>query len=269
MRNFHRCSILGLILIRPLVSWAEPSPESFAAFDRYAQQLEQRLAGQHSKAGSFLYFQQPREAAMARLLAGESVIEGDGSPRELPGALLHHWRGSLYVPGAKAEDFLRIMQDYDHLASRFQPQVLSARLLERRGEDFKIAMRVRQHHILTVVLDTGYLVHYGELDAAHGYSASRSTQVWEIAGAGTKHEHALDVGSGHGYLYRINTYWSYAETSGGLLLQCESITLTRDVPRGLGWAVTPFIQSIPRESLEFTLDGLRRALEGRPKHDSR
>ena len=33
--------------------------------------------------------------------------------------------------------------------------------------------------------------------------------------------------------------------------------LTRDVPTGLGWLIKPFITSIPRETMEFTLGKVR------------
>jgi hypothetical protein len=36
-------------------------------------------------------------------------------------------------------------------------------------------------------------------------------------------------------------------------MQIESVSLTRSIPTGLGWAVGPFVESVPRESLEFTL----------------
>jgi hypothetical protein len=44
-------------------------------------------------------------------------------------------------------------------------------------------------------------------------------------------------------------------------IQCEAISLTRDIPTGLGWMIGRFVESIPRESLTFTLQSTRRALE--------
>ena len=64
----------------------------------------------------------------------------------------------------------------------------------------------------------------------------------------------------HGFLWRMNTYWSFEERDGRLLMQIESVSLTRSIPRGLGWAVRPFVESVPRESLEFTLRSVGRAL---------
>ena len=44
-------------------------------------------------------------------------------------------------------------------------------------------------------------------------------------------------------------------------MQLESISLTRGIPTGLGWMIGPFVESVPRESLEFTLEKTRKALE--------
>ena len=40
----------------------------------------------------------------------------------------------------------------------------------------------------------------------------------------------------------------------------DAVTLTRDNPTGLGWLIEPFITSIPKETLEFTLQALRKAV---------
>jgi hypothetical protein len=43
-------------------------------------------------------------------------------------------------------------------------------------------------------------------------------------------------------------------------VQNEAVTLTRDIPTGLGWLIEPFITNIPKETLEFTLQALRKAV---------
>ena len=45
----------------------------------------------------------------------------------------------------------------------------------------------------------------------------------------------------------MNTYWSYEERDGGLYMQIESVSLTRSIPTGLGWAIGPFVESVPRD----------------------
>jgi hypothetical protein len=58
----------------------------------------------------------------------------------------------------------------------------------------------------------------------------------------------------------LNSYWGFYQADGGVYVQCNAISLTRDVPTGLGWLVGPFIENIPRDSLRFTLDATRTAL---------
>ena len=68
------------------------------------------------------------------------------------------------------------------------------------------------------------------------------------------------MGQDSGYLWRLNSYWRFEQRPEGVYVQCESITLTRGIPFGLGWLVGPFVTSIPRETLAFTLETTRAAL---------
>ena len=49
----------------------------------------------------------------------------------------------------------------------------------------QVMMRVRQKHVITVVMDTAYDVTFARLDVQHGYSISRSTRIAEIDAPGT------------------------------------------------------------------------------------
>ena len=82
----------------------------------------------------------------------------------------------------------------------------------------------------------------------------------EAVPGGTVAERALSPSEEHGFLWRLNTYWSYEERDGGLYMQIESVSLTRSIPTGFGWLVRPFVESVPRESLEFTLRSMCNAL---------
>jgi hypothetical protein len=87
-----------------------------------------------------------------------------------------------------------------------------------------------------------------------------STRIAEVEAAGTPAEQEKPVGQDGGYLWRLNTYWRFLQRDNGVYLQCESITLTRSIPAGFGWLVRPFVTSIPRESLTFTLETTRARL---------
>lgn len=85
----------------------------------------------------------------------------------------------------------------------------------------------------------------------------------EVEHPGARDEREKPVGRDGGYLWRLHTYWRFLERDGGTYLQCESISLTRGIPIGLGWVVGPFVTSLPRESLEFTLQTTRDVLTQR------
>jgi hypothetical protein len=73
-------------------------------------------------------------------------------------------------------------------------------------------------------------------------------------------EHELPPGHDHGFLWRLNSFWKFEERDGGVYLECRAISLSRDVPTGLGWLINPIIRSLPRESLSNTLRETRQAL---------
>jgi len=236
----------------------EPTPDALAGFQTYADRVESRLAKQHESEDSFL-----APVDRARLRRGEVVIEQltPANGVELPGALVHDWRGTAFLPGVTLADYERLLQDFEAYPRHWAPEVVRANELEQQGDHYQMTMRVVQHHILTVVTDGTYDVTFGQLDAHHGYCTSRSTQISEIDAAGTAKERALTPSEEHGFLWRMNTYWSYEERDGGLYLQIESVSLTRSIPTGLGWLIGPFVESVPRESLEFTLQATRDALK--------
>jgi hypothetical protein len=243
---------------------ADPTPAAVSAFNSYIAPVESRLAQQHRSENSFLAPAVAGPQIEARLRRGELIVERvtPTTGVSLPGALLHHWRGTAFAAGAKAADFERLMRNFNAYPQHFSPQVLQAKVLSQQGDHFQATMRVRQRHVITVVMDTTYDITFGQLDARHGYSISRSTRIAEIDSPGTARERALNSNEEHGFLWRLYTYWSYEERDGGLYMQVESVSLTRSIPTGLGWAIGPFVESIPRESLEFTLrstcDALRK-----------
>jgi hypothetical protein len=257
--------ICGLLLLMdaPCLLMGEPTATAVSSFNSYSKAVESRLAQQHRSPNTFLALtaSDPEDVRVS-LREGEFIIEkltpsGDAN---FSGALLHHWRGTAFAPGAKAADFERLVRDFNSYPQHFSPQVIQAKVLTEGTDRMQAWMRVRQKHVITVVMDTTYDITFGQLDVQHGYSNSRSTRIAEIEAAGTGAERTLSANEDHGFIWRLNTYWSYAERDGGLYLQIEAISLTRSIPRGVGWAVQPYVESIPRESLEFTLRSACNAL---------
>ena len=255
-------------------AWGEAPATAVNAFEQYAAKVETTLAHRHWALSDFNAKAGTRQETDAHLRHAELIIEhltpaDAGNP---PGALLHHWRGTAFVAGATAADFERL-KDFSAYPQLFSPQVVRARILTPYSgavpDHFTAMMRVRQKHLITVVMDTTYDVRFGRLDSRQGYSISRSTKITEIDSPGAPKERALSDAEEHGFLWRLNTYWRYEERDGGLYLQIESISLTRAIPAGLGWALRPYVESVPRESLEFTLRSTCNALKGNQLENGR
>ena len=81
-----------------------------------------------------------------------------------------------------------------------------------------------------------------------------------MEGAGSQNETILPPDTGFGFLWRLYSYWRFQQKAGGVFVECRAISLSRNVPLGLGWMIEPIIQKLPRESLINTLDSTRRAL---------
>jgi hypothetical protein len=202
--NFRTFSLLLLFVTAPGCIVAEPSAAAVAAFNSYTHEVETRLAQQHRSQSTFLASASSDSQSADRLRRGELIVEKLTPPAgaDLPGAMLHHWRGTAFALGAKAADFERLMKDFNAYPQHFSPQVLQARVLAQQGDRLQATMRVRQRHVITVVMDTAYDITYGRLDAQHGYSISQSTQINEIDSPGTASERALNSSEEHGFLPR-------------------------------------------------------------------
>lgn len=266
---------LCVVLMSAQLSGAQPSPQTVKAFEAYVAKAEGRIAQERKSTQTFLSLDSlsaaKRNETVDRLRSGEIVILRQENDRQgnapveihdalIPGGLIHDWTGVVFIPGATVEQVLAVVQDYDHMTRYFAPDVMQSRLISRSGDDMRVFMRMRKQKVITVVLDTEYDVHYGRIDAAHQFSFSRSTRVTEVANAGAADEHA--VVQDHGFMWRLNSYWAFEQADGGVYVECEAISLTRDIPAGLGWLIGPFVNSIPRESLEFTLSRTKAALRG-------
>jgi hypothetical protein len=123
---------------------------------------------------------------------------------------------------------------------------------------------VKSKFFLTDVLNTEHDIHFVPLDGKRVYSRGYSTRVAEVTDPDTPKEHELPVGKDRGLMWRLYGYWFYEERDGGVIVECESVTLTRDVPFGMGHLLSPIVHGLPAESLRKGLESTRRAVSIRP-----
>ena len=244
---------------------AELKQKTNTAFDKYVAATEARQAAE-LKSGPFLYIDglsaDQAKAAYEQLKGGQILVEkretkaADASS-EIPDAMVHHWVGLAFIPGVTLAQTLPVVQDYDHRAELYKPEVIAAHLISHQGDNFKIFMRLYQKRFTTVVFNTEYDIHWGQIDSTRVYSNSISTRIAEVKDASKPDGEELPVGTGHGYLWRLNTYWRFEEKDGGVYMQCEAVSLTRDIPFGLAWLIRPLVTAIPRQSLNRALGQTR------------
>ena len=184
----------------------------------------------------------------------------DGKSIDVPDGMIHHWAGVVFVPGATVDQALLFLQDYDRHHEYFAPAVAGSKLLERDGDRFRMFLRFSLKRVITVVVNSEHEAYYTRLDPERAYTRAVSTRIAQVEEAGTPDERELPVGDDGGYLWRFNTNWRFLERDGGTYVQCESMTLTRSIPILLRPIVKPFVTSIPRDSLNFTLERTRSEL---------
>ncbi|HVX67139.1 MAG TPA: hypothetical protein VHA11_11085 [Bryobacteraceae bacterium] len=235
------------------------------AFGRYVKTAEARI-DERVRTQDYLWSDDTPER-LRMLQAGQVAVapltgKGDAP---LAGGLVHDWIGAVFVPGATLAQTLTSVQDYGRNKLTHRPEVIDSKLLSRNGNDFRVYLRLMKKKVITVVLDTEHDVRYFPVNATFCHSRSYTTRIAEVENPGQPNEHALPEGEGHGFLWRLYSYWRFLEKDGGVYIECQAISLTRDVPTGLGWLIEPIIRGLPRESLVSTLNSTRNAIRATPR----
>jgi hypothetical protein len=237
-----------------------PKPATVEAFNRYIRLTEARLDARLESGSGYLWADTPERRA--RLRTGELICEPVTRRGEfpVPAGLIHDWVGAVFIPRVALEDVLALVQDYDNHKTTYKPEVIASRLLRRDGNEFQVYLRLLKRKVITVVLDTEHDVRYLPLAGRRWRSRSYSTRIAEIQNPGGPRERALAPGQGHGFLWRLDSYWTFQEADSGVYVECEAVSLTRDVPAALAWLIRPIVRSLPREAVSNTLRETRAAL---------
>jgi hypothetical protein len=242
--------------------------QTIAAFDRYVAESERQSAETLADPSRFLWIEhakRPRDQEALR--RGGLVIErvetrSNGKGIDVPDGMIHHWIGVVFVPGATVNHALALLQDYDRHAEVYKPNVARSKLHSRTGDTFKMSLRFYMKKVITVVVNSDHEARFTLAGPDRAYSRIVSTRIAEVENPDARDEKEKPVGNDGGYLWRLNSNWRFLERDGGTYIQCESITLTRGLPFLIGHLISPFVTSIPKESLTFTLEATRKELKG-------
>lgn len=246
--------------------------ETQAGFDRYVKLVELRNEGELKRNTNLLWIDglpDPQRAeAYAELKHGDVKLQNleildSEKPIAFPGGMIHHWTGVVFIPAAKVEDVLGVLEDYDRHSVYYAPDVERSKIESREGDHFRVFLRFRRHKVITVVLNTEHEVQYFHDAKGKAHSRSSAVRIAEVENAGKSDEREKAPGDDGGFMWRMETWWRMEERDGGVYVQSEVASLTRDIPTGLGWMIKPFVTDIPKESLTFTLEATRKAVDSR------
>ncbi|HUK31923.1 MAG TPA: hypothetical protein VLV89_12470 [Candidatus Acidoferrum sp.] len=251
-----------------LVGETKLNPETVAAFEQYVRTRDAQIE-ENTRKGFFLYTETLsdtlRMSMEADLRQGKiSILEvttiSPNQPIRIPHGLIHDWVGIAFIPGATAEQVNAVLLDFNRQQIIYNPDIRKSKLIENKGNEYRVSQQFYTKSILTVVENGDFDVEYIPISDARSEIKSHSTRFAEVANAGKPNEQELPPEKQHGYVWRMNTHWKIEERDGGTYIQVESIGLTRGVPALFAIIVNPLLRSIPKKYLADSLNGTRKAV---------
>ena len=180
-------------------------------------------------------------------------------PRKVPSGLIHDWLGAGFVPGAKIEDILRVVRDYDRYKDVYHPGVIDSAFRHTDGmQDFFFLRLANKSVVAKTALDTEGVASYIRVDDKRWYGVSNTTEIREIDKFGTEEQRTLPPDQGTGLIWRLSSITRLEERDGGVL---EAIALSRDIPAAFRLFVTPIVRRVSRDSLATSLHQTKVAID--------
>lgn len=242
-------------------------PHTIQAWDRYEQRVSRRYEDASATASPFFALDafQVKDWRAAAMRGEVTMTRIDrAGPRdgdiEVNDGKIHHWAGAIFIPNTSLDTVMKRLSELAGQEQKYYEDVLASRLLSKEPDHYRIFMKIRRTKFITVSYNTEHDVVYRRLGPTRASAKSVATRIAQLADAGTPQEREMKVGSDGGYLWRLNAYWRYEAVNGGVLIECESVSLSRSIPALLRIFVTRAAEGVARESLERTLFGLRKYL---------
>jgi hypothetical protein len=234
---------------------AELKSETVMAWGKYVHLTEERIEGELQGVDSSL---------LSEVLSLEQIVvlhletlDRTGQEIPVPKGIIHHWRGAVLIPQVLLGPTLQIIRNSSNRAN-FYEDVLESRLLEKRGDvELSYLKLQRSQAMVEVAYNTEHRAEYRSHSEAFVSSRSIATKIAEIVDLGKDTEREKPEGNDRGYLWKLNTYWKYRQVEQGVLVECETLTLSRSIPMLLKFILGPFINNMARKSMVKTLESLQ------------
>ena len=228
-------------------SAASPAKATVGAFDRYVRATDARIQAERR------HPMRPLPGGAQPTAVWEMLSPATGTTIDVPDALVNHWRGRTFVPRIDLATVLARVRRVETLLR--QPDVVTARILPQGPDHDLVMLAITRSQVLTAHYDTEHDVRYTTLGPGRVASDSVATRIREVGGPGD-----LAPREDRGFLWALRAWWRYEAVPGGVLIECESVSLSRSVPYVVRPVVGPMVTRFARESMERTLLSLRAAL---------
>jgi hypothetical protein len=256
--------LMAALLFALPASAANLKTETVSAWNDYLHTAEDSLQRRTRPGGCFLWAFEDSDRA-ARVHAGEIMVAPapGPNPRNVPGGLIHHWVGAIFLPGVTIDRVAEITRDYDRYKDYYQPSVIQSVAVARGDVTDRFSMRMlNKNFFVKAALDTDYQATFVHLNENRIYSISRTTRVQEIEKLGEPDEHKVPEGEGRGYIWKLCSIARLEQRDGGVYLELEAIALSRDIPPAARFFVDPIVRRVSRNSISISLRQTREALSG-------
>ena len=227
-RPLTAVTAIALVVV-PSAARAAPRRQALDAWTAYVVQTEAAMDRRPSTCAAV------RSAPCAE---GESIA--------VDGGTINHWRGAVFIRGMTID---RLLDRLQHPGTPPpQEDVSAARVLERGSGWLRVYMRIVRRTIVTVSYDTEHLMTFQRVSPLEAMARSVATRIEEVGGGD------------QGFLWKMNSYWHYEQSSDGVMVSVQTSTLSRDVPVLIKPIADGIVRRVARESMTRTLVALRRYL---------
>jgi hypothetical protein len=244
----------------------ELQPATLKAWDDYIRSADSNMQARVNGRQPFLWVDEtPGRSTLLQRGKTEVAPAVANGIVGVPGGLIHHWIGAVFIPRASITSLRAVFRDYDRYKDYYKPVVADSKRLPRTGSDERFSM-TWTHRVLFVnaAIEAQYQAGDFAIDARKGYNVATTVQVREIEAYGQRDERLLPPGQGNGYIWRMQGIARFEERDGGVYLELEAIALTRDIPASLRWLVSPVVNHLSINSLTTTLRQTRDAVRSLP-----
>jgi hypothetical protein len=238
------------------------NPETVAEFEQYSKTVEEEIGKRWDGKGNFISAEDS-PSDKGNVMGGNLLVRPfrpDGRPRDITDGLIHDWVGTVFIPDTDPERVISVLRNFDN-HKKIYPEITDSKTLSNTPTETVGYWRVEQKKgLVPVVLNVEQHAYYKELAPGKWTCRAYARKITEVDKGLFARGHTFPEGEGHGYMWKMYAYWSVEAVNGGVLAECRMLSLSRSIPQAVAWAVGPYVQKAPQESLTSTLKQTRDAV---------